>query len=161
MMVLGVHAQCMLQVEIQFNTFDDGASNLNVYVDEADGLIHFTNWAGADSALPFSKGLVGECKTILANYTNTSKGATTVDFSTYGIKKVSAVLFILIWNSAFVYAYNNITQSSILNASYGYISRVNDFTFTFGNTDSTAKRALAYTSGIGENGDAIAVLDIY
>lgn len=33
---------------------DEGSSNLNVYVDDTDGLIHFTNWAGADSALPFS-----------------------------------------------------------------------------------------------------------
>ncbi len=33
--------------------YDDGASNLNVYVGD-DEKIHFTNWAGADSALPFS-----------------------------------------------------------------------------------------------------------
>ena len=34
------------------SSIDDGASNLNVYVG-ADEKIHFTNWAGADSVLPF------------------------------------------------------------------------------------------------------------
>ena len=37
----------------QYHNLDDGASNLNVYVGD-DEKIHFTNWAGADTVLPFS-----------------------------------------------------------------------------------------------------------
>ena len=56
-------------------SLDEGSSNLNVYVSEDDGLIHFTNWAGADSALPFSSGATKQY-TFNSNITLFSGGGT-------------------------------------------------------------------------------------
>lgn len=56
---------------LRFN-LDDGASNLNVYVG-SDGLIHFTDWTGADSALPFSSGIsIANSKTATITSTGNS-----------------------------------------------------------------------------------------
>ena len=35
---------------------NSNGSNIKTYVSEEDGLLHFTDWTGADSVLPFNKG---------------------------------------------------------------------------------------------------------
>lgn len=112
-----------------FFIYDEGSSNLNVYVGE-DEMIHFTDWSGADSVLPFSKG--GTAPILLMTRNSSGNG----NIFSYALP--AGYKYFIVWanhNQAYT-MYYSVGNMSLVKESRSSLSI---FIFSSDTTDGTAK----------------------
>lgn len=113
----------MLVLQLYINNNNDDTSKIKTYVGD-DGLIHFTNSAGADSVLPFNSGVSKISISYLSayNYNGTNESTaegrlylTDLDpFTSLYIGSTSAA-----FNNLFIYGYNSSGTSTTLYSYSG------------------------------------------
>ena len=127
--IIGGLKQAISLCNTSITQLNDETNKINVYVGN-DGKIHFTNKAGADSVLPFSKGTEGFVETFtlpnikLGAYNNgsTSVATSNMYIPLYGMNTVSFSITKNPYSSWYVYDHNGNTLKSKTDRSETTVS---------------------------------------